>query len=124
MLRYKLIAIIEDKIPDNQKVSKIWKTLAYHLEYVDENGTVVEPVGKWKTEKDAKNAMKNAEEKDGLELKIRVEKENDKSGKATPIDRILIIAPESSSPKTFMKPEELDWKPFHTPKTKTLVDYS
>ena len=91
---------------------------------MDENEKVVESVGKWENEKDAKNAMKNAEDKDGLELKIRVEKENDKSGKATPIDRILIIAPENSSPKTFMKPEELDWKPFHTPKTKPLTDYS
>jgi DNA modification methylase len=124
VLRYKLIAIVEDKIPDNQKVSKIWKTLAYHVEYIDENDKVVESIGKWKNEKDAKNAMKDAEDKDGLELKIRVEKENDKSGKATPIDRILIIAPESSSPKTFKKPEELDWNPFHTPKSKTLADYS
>ena len=123
ILRYKLIAIVEDKIPDNQKVSKIWKTLAYHLEYVDENDKVVESVGKWENEKDAKKAMKSAVDKDGLELKIRVEKENDKSGKATPIDRILIIAPESSSPKTFKKPEELDWKPFHESPKVTLKDY-
>jgi len=48
----------------------------------------------------------------------------DKRGKATSVDRILIIAPESSSPKTFMKPEELDWKPFHTPKNTTLDDFT
>ena len=49
-------------------------------------------------------------------------KENDKSGKATPIT-FLIIAPESSSPKTFKKPEELDWKPFHESPKVTLKDY-
>ena len=43
------------------------------------------PLVNWENEKDAKKAMKNAEDKDGLELKIRIEKENDKSGKATPI---------------------------------------
>ena len=122
ILRYKLIAIVDDKIPDNQKVSKIWKTLAYHLDYVDENDKVVESIGKWEEKKDAEKAMKNAEVKNGLELKIRVEKENDKSGKATPIDRILIIAPESSSPKIFKDSQELDWAPFYIPTIKTLVE--
>ena len=42
VLKYKLIAIVEDKIPDNQKVSKIWKTLAHHVEYVNEVEEVVE----------------------------------------------------------------------------------
>jgi hypothetical protein len=124
VLKYKLIAIVEDKIPDNQKVSKIWKTLAHHVEYVNETDEVVESVGQWETEKEAKAAMKNAEEKEGLALKIRVEKTNDKSGKATPTDRILIIAPESSKPKAFMKAQDLDWKPFHTTKSVTLDDFT
>jgi site-specific DNA-methyltransferase (adenine-specific) len=124
VLKYKLIAIVEDKIPDNQKVSKIWKTLAHHVEYVNETDEVVESVGQWETEKEAKAALKKAEEKEGLTLKIRVEKTNDKSGKATPTDRILIIAPESSKPKAFMKPQDLDWKPFHTTKSVTLDDFT
>ena len=36
----------------------------------------------------------------------------DKSGKATPIDRILIIAPESSKPKSLLDVEEISWSPF------------
>ena len=49
------------------------------------------------------------------------QKMNDKlerNWRRTPIDPILIIAQESSSPKSFKKPEELDWKmvsSFHTP---------
>ena len=124
VLKYKLIAIVEDKIPDNQKVSKIWKTLAHHVEYVNETEEVVESVGQWETEKEAMAALKKAEEKDGLRLKIRVEKTNDKSGKATPTDRILIIAPESSKPKAFMKAQDLDWQPFHAPKSVTLDDFT
>jgi len=112
LLRYKLIAIVEDKIPDNQKVSKIWKTLFHHLEYVNESEEIVESVGKWDDEKDAKAAMKDAEQKEGMKLRIRVEKTNDKSGKATSTDRILILAPESSKPKSLMNPEDLDWQPF------------
>ena len=119
-----MIAIVEDKIPANQKVSKIWKTLYYHLEYVDESEEIVESIGKWDNEKDAESAMKEAEQKDGLELRIRVGKTNDKSGKATPIDRILIMAPESSNPKSLMKPEELDWNPFFIPEITTLDDFS
>ena len=124
VLKYKLIAIVEDKIPDNQKVSKIWKTLAHHVEYVNETEEVVESLGQWETEKEAKAALKKAEEKEGLTLKIRVEKTNDKSGKATPTDRILIIAPESSKPKAFMKAQDLDWKPFHTTNNLTLLDFN
>ena len=56
VLKYKLIAILEDKIPDNQKVSKIWKTLAHHVDYVNETDEVVESVGQWDTEKESKGS--------------------------------------------------------------------
>ena len=75
------------------------------------------------TKKEAK-AAKKAEEKEGLTLKIRVEKTNDKSGKATPIDRILIMAPESSEPKSLMMHKDLDWQPFHITKSVTLDDFA
>ncbi len=113
-LRYKLIAIVEDKIPDNQKVTKIWKTLIHHVEYVDNEENVVETVGSWKSEKEAKNSLNMSKEKEGLNLRIRVEKTNDKSGKATPTDRILIIAPESANPKSILEVEQISWEPFHT----------
>jgi len=122
-LRYKLIAIVEDKIPENQKVTKMWKTLIHHLVYVNEKGEIVEKVGSWESEKDAKNIMKDAKKKEGLNLEIHTEITNDKSGKATPVDRILIIAPESSHPTPFLSAEEMKWDPFFTPKEVTLDDF-
>jgi len=111
-LRYKLIAIVEDKIPDNQKVTKMWKTLVHHVEYLNDEEEVVETLGSWESEGDAKKAIKKAEKKEGLTLRIRTEKTNDKSGKATPTDRILIIAPESAKPTSYCKPDDIDWEPF------------
>jgi hypothetical protein len=111
-LRYKLIAIIEDKIPDNQKVTKIWKTLIHHVEYVDNEGNVVETVGSWQSEKEANDSLVKATEKQGMTLRIRVEKTNDKTGKATPTDRILIIAPETSNPRSLASNNSLKWQPF------------
>jgi len=111
-LRYKLIAILDDKIPENQKVTKIWKTLLHHVEYINNEGEIIEKVGTWNNEKDAKSALEKSAVKDDLELRLRIEKTNDKSGKATPIDRILIIAPESSKPKSLLDVEEISWSPF------------
>jgi len=59
--KYKLLGIIEDKIRDEEKVTKIWK-------------------GKM-----------------------------DKSGKATPLDRILIIAPVDSNPTIYKKNKDILW---------------
>ena len=61
VMRYKLLAIVEDHIPDNEKVTRIW------------NST------------------------------------EDKSGKATPIDRILIVAPETSDPISYLDNSQIDW---------------
>ena len=58
------------------------------------------------------NPLETSVVKDDLELRLRIEKTNDKSGKATPIDRILIIAPESSKPKSLLDVEEISWSPF------------
>ena len=55
---YKLLGIIEDKIRDEEKVTKIW---------------------------------------------------NSKSGKATPLDRILIIAPSNSNPAIYKKNKDILW---------------
>ena len=127
-LRYKMIAIVEDKIPENQKVTKMWKTLIHHLVYVNKEGEVIETVGSWESENEAKSIMKkqNAIDKDkkkGLILEIRTEITNDKSGKATPVDRILIIAPESSEPTPFLNAEEMQWNQFFTSKHVTLDDF-
>jgi hypothetical protein len=99
------------------------KTLIHHLVYVNEKGEIVEKVGSWESEKDAKNIMKDAKKKEGLNLEIHTEITNDKSGKATPVDRILIIAPESSHPTPFLSAEEMKWDPFFTPKEVTLDDF-
>ena len=125
VLRYKLIAIVDDYIPEEQKVTKLWKTLVHHVEYIDENGEIVETVGSWNQEKEAKTALKESLPIDGLTLRVRTEKTNDKSGKATPLDRILIVAPESSNPRPFLESEEIEWAPIRqNVKQSTLHSFS
>lgn len=60
-VRYKLLGIIEDKIKNEEKVTKIWNS------------------------------------------------DKDKSGKATPLDRILIIAPDKSNPIVYKKNIDIKW---------------
>ena len=124
ILRYKLVAIIEDKIPENQKVTKMWKTLVHHVEYLNDEEEVIETLGSWNSESDAKEAMNGAKIKEGLTLKIRTEKTKDKSGKATPIDRILIIAPEAADIQPLKSVEEVQWNQFLKPKNIVLSDFS
>ena len=68
--------------------------------------------------------MKKSEIKEGMTLRIRTEKTNDKSGKATPMDRILIIAPESANPSSLIEPNDVRWEQFYTPPITTLNDFS
>ena len=60
-LKYRLIGIVSDEIPDDEKVTKIWNS------------------------------------------------DTDKSGKATPVDRILMICPETSAPDIFIKNRDISW---------------
>lgn len=59
--RWKLLAIIDDKIPSNEKTTRLWK---------------------------------------------------EKKGKATSVDRIMILAPESSNPKTMLSDPKMVWNVF------------
>jgi site-specific DNA-methyltransferase (adenine-specific) len=61
IIRWKLLAIIDDKIPSNEKTTRLWK---------------------------------------------------DKKGKATSVDRILILAPQSSNPKTRISDPKMVWNAF------------
>ena len=61
--RYRLLGIVEDKIQDVEKVTRIWNS------------------------------------------------EVDKSGKATPTDRILMICHENSNPTSLIPNEKIDWNP-------------
>ena len=70
----------DNKIGKKQKVSKIWKTLAYHLEYVDQNDKVVESVGKWENLHDANRSQRLSQVHDygsrwglqgGAEIRLR-----------------------------------------------------
>ena len=101
----------------------MWKTLVHHVEYIDEEEEIVEGLGKFESENDAKKLMGEAEEKDGLTLRIRTEKTNDKTGKATPMDRILIIAPSTANPKPFAKSSDVPWTPFRVAEQITLADF-
>ena len=41
-LRYRLIAIVEDNIPEKQKVTKLWKTLVHRAVRVNQEGEVIQ----------------------------------------------------------------------------------
>ena len=110
-LRYKLIAIVEDNIPDEQKVTKIWKTIIHEVIRLDSQGQIVEVIGKTSDEEDAKRMAAEAETIEGTTIEVRSEVTNDKSGKATPLDRILIIAPDSSNPEPLLENNEISWVP-------------
>ncbi len=113
ILRYKLIAIIEDNIPDEQKVTKLWKTLVHRVVRLNAEGGVIEALGESNDEKEAKMIAAGATLIEGTNIDIQTEATNDKSGKATPLDRILIIAPESSNPSPTLSNEEISWQPMY-----------
>ena len=96
----------------------------HHVEYVNAEEEIVESIGSWKKKDEANKALKNSGEKDGLFLRLRTEKTNDKSGKATDTDRILVIAPDSATPSAFCSPENVSWDQFSTQKMLTLHDFS
>ena len=109
-LRYKLIAIVEDNIPDEQKVTKIWKTMIHRAVRLDSEGEIIEVIGESSEEEKVKRMAAEAEIIEDTIIEVRSEATNDKSGKATPLDRILIIAPESANPVALLTNEEVQWK--------------
>jgi len=111
-IRYKIIAILEDSIPEEQKVTKIWKTMVHRVVLVDENGEVAEVIGEYSEESEAKDAAKETKSSGGQAVEVISEATNDKSGKATPLDRILIVAPENASPEPLCDNDEVSWEPF------------
>ena len=113
ILRYKMIAIVVDNIPEEQKVTKIWKTLVHRVVRVNADGGVIEALGESNDEKEAKMIAAEATLIEGTNIEIHTEATNDKSGKATSLDRILIIAPESSNPSPTLSNEEILWQPMY-----------
>ena len=125
ILRYKLIAIVEDNIPEEQKVTKLWKTLVHRAVRVNQDGEIVDIIGESNDKKEAKRIAAEAELVEGLNIEVRSEATNDKSGKATPLDRILIIAPEAADPIPFTGNGELKWEPIsRDAKQSTLSTFS
>jgi site-specific DNA-methyltransferase (adenine-specific) len=55
-LRYKLIAILDDKIPENQKVTKIWKTKKWVINRVEEG--ISEVLFEFDSAKEAESSFK------------------------------------------------------------------
>ena len=113
ILRYKLMAIVEDNIPQEQKVTKIWKTIIHKVVRLDSEGEVFEVIGESTEGSEAKKIAAEAEIREGFTIEIRSEPTSDKSGKATPLDRILIIAPEDADPRPYMGNREMMWEPMN-----------
>ena len=110
VLKYKLIAIVEDYIPTEQKVTKIWKTVIHKAVRIDSEGNIIEVIGESEDKAVVKKMVADAEKIDNLILEIISETTNDKSGKATPLDRILIIAPEKSDVSPLLENSDLRWR--------------
>ena len=123
VLRYKLIAIVEDNIPAEQKVTKLWKTMIHRVVRLDSEGQVVEVIGESSEEAEAKQMAAGAESVEGFTIEVRTEATNDKSGKATPLDRILIIAPETANPRPLVPNDEVQWEPISTDRIMTLKSF-
>ena len=113
-LRYRLIAILEDNIPDEQKVTKLWKTTSYRVVRLDSEGEEVESLGEVKEEAEARRIADDAEKVEGTTIEV-IESIDDKSGKATPLDRILVIAPQNSKPEPLVENGQMAWKPISNP---------
>ncbi len=110
VLKYKLIAIVEDYIPTEQKVTKIWKTVIHKAVRIDSEGNIIEVIGESEDKAVVKKMVADAEKIDNLIVEIISETTNDKSGKATPLDRILIIAPEKSDVSPLLENSDLRWR--------------
>jgi site-specific DNA-methyltransferase (adenine-specific) len=125
ILRYKLIAIVEDNIPAEQKVTKLWKTMIHKVIRLDSEGEIVEVIGESSEESEAKRIASEADVIEGQEIEIISEVTNDKSGKATSLDRILIIAPENAEPRPYLENDEMVWEPIYgSSKQITLKSFS
>ena len=109
--RYRLLDIIEDKIDDEQKVTKLWKTETIQVVRVGPEGDVIEMIGESSVESEAEKMALEAEIDQNSTIQKRVELKNDKSGKATPVDRILIICPENSKPGVYLSNKGINWEP-------------
>jgi len=125
VLRYRLIAIVEDNIPAEQKVTKIWKTVIHRVVRLDSEREIIEVIAESSEEAEAKRMVAESEVIEGTTIEVRSEATNDKSGKATPLDRILIIAPESSNPEPLMDNVNLTWESIADKKVQTnLISFS
>ena len=123
ILRYKLVAIVEDNIPAEQKVTKIWKTMVHKVVRIDSEEKIVEVIGEYSEKTEAKRIAAKAALIEGSNIDIQSEVTNDKSGKATPTDRILIIAPETANPKPLKESKDVQWNQFFTPELVTLDNF-
>ena len=123
ILRYKLVAIVEDNIPAEQKVTKIWKTMVHKVVRIDSEEKIVEVIGEYSEKTEAKRIAAKAALIEGSNIDIQSEVTNDKSGKATPTDRILIIAPETANPKPLKESKDVQWNQFFIPELVTLDNF-
>jgi hypothetical protein len=92
---------------------------------LDSEGEIVEVIGESSEESEAKRIASEADVIEGQEIEIISEVTNDKSGKATSLDRILIIAPENAEPRPYLENDEMVWEPIYgSSKQITLKSFS
>ena len=114
-LRYRLLAIVEDEIPPEEKVTKLWKTTEYVVRSVDDAGETVEEFMRTRKEKEAKEFLTEltADMSDADAASIEIMSVRlDLSGKATPIDRILMMCPHVAKPQSMVEHDDVTWDAF------------
>jgi hypothetical protein len=92
-------------------VTKIWKTIIYRAVRLDSDGDIIEVIAESSEEEEVKRMAAEAEIIENTIIDVRSEATNDKSGKATPLDRILIMAPDKSNPTPFIDNSNIPWNP-------------
>jgi len=119
-LRYRLLAIVEDEIPPEEKVTKLWKTTKYVVRRTDDAGETVEEFMRTSKEPEAKAFLAGLttdmsdEEASAYEvMTVR----RDLSGKATPVDRILMMCPHVAKPESYVEHDDVRWDAFHAPRS-------
>jgi hypothetical protein len=114
-IRYRLLAIIEDNVPSEEKVTRLWKTQEFVVRSIDVCGGPPTELLRTRSVEEAGNFYSNLVSGDqNQESQIElISVDIDLSGKATPIDRILIMCPSISKPASLRNVEQLNWMPFH-----------
>jgi site-specific DNA-methyltransferase (adenine-specific) len=112
---YRLLGIVQDDIPESEKVTKMWKTKTTktiifertEVSITNLSGVVEEDIAQSMIEKWSEKFTQSRME--GVERESQFD--NEKTGKATPKDRILIMCPTTCDDPEIFESNDIQWEP-------------